>query len=506
MKINDFSGGLATRLDPTLLGSNEAIEFTNIDNSKGILASVKNYRSLSTAIERWFYKFNSNFYSSTVAREYVEYKRKLYFTQLEDRAKKVVNNVVKDLGIAAPTAKLTTVINNTGSVATTSTVVQYMYTYYDSSEGVESAPSPISDELTLATGKSIDISDFITTINPYADLIRLYRIGADATDFTLIAELPFDTLTYNDNIPTLNAIGTILDTYNNQMPPTGLRYIIEAYGILFAALGNTLYYSEIGKPDSFPPTNTVQIPKDITGLVAIPDGILIFTRTNSQLLVGTNPDTFRLLVGNPEHGCTNHNSIKVVKNTLLWESVDGICALQGSSITVLTKEKLGKITLTSINAIIYSEQYMLTLTDGSVIILDFRFGTMAIKYLNYIDKDISSLGVFDNILYGVIENNLVIIDDENPIDFYYTSPTLTEGDASQTKLYNNIYVRADGEFTFEVYIDDRKVNTYILNGNTIHDLKIPQEKQRGSSIQFKIQGTGLIKEIEYKVLGRDNGR
>lgn len=506
MKLNDFSGGLSIRLDPTLIQPNEAITFTNIDNSKGLLSSIANYKLLDTTIGRWFYKFEDSFYGSFLNREYVEYKKKLYITEQQNKPKKVVNGVEKDLGIISPTVKLTSVINATGSIVSSPSTVQYMYTYYDSIEGVESAPSPVSDELAITTGQSVDLSAFETPINTAIDKIRLYRIGANATDFTLLIELPIATTTYNDNIPTLSAIGTILETYSYQPPLTGLRYIIEAYGILFAALGSNLYYTEIALPDAWPSDNIISLPKDITGLASIPDGILIFTLTSSYMLVGGSPEVFRLLPANPEHGCTNHNSIKVVKNSLLWQSVDGICALQGSTITVITKDKLGKISLNSTNAVIYSEQYMLTLEDGSVLVLDFRFGNMQIKTIKYVDKEILSLGVFDNILYGVIDNKLTLIDSEGEVEFYYTSPELTEGDASVTKLYNNIYVRSNGEFTFEVLIDGISVSSYDLRGNTIHDLKVPQELQRGGSIQFNINGIGRIKEIEYKVQGRDNGR
>ena len=45
-----------------------------------------------------------------------------------------------------------------------------------------------------------------------------------------------------------------------------------------------------------------------------------------------------------------------------------------------------------------------------------------------------------------------------------------------------------------------------LLGNKVFDIKVPQEKQRGSSIQFDIFGHGVIKEIEWKVQGRENGR
>lgn len=385
------------------------------------------------------------------------------------------------------------------------TVLQYVYTYYDSTEGVESAPSPISDELTITDGTSVDLSGFITSSNESVDKIRLYRVGANATDFTLIVELTASTTTYNDNIPTVNAIGTLLDTYNNQAPLSGLRYLIEAYGMLFAALGNKLYYTIPGQPDYWPSLNFIQFPNDITGIVAIADGIIVFTLKEAHIVTGTGSDTFRRIIFNPEHGCINHNSIKYVKNTLLWASADGICALNGNTVIVITKDKLDRITFDLISAASFNEQYYLILNDGTVFILDVRFNP-CFKNYEYLENQVYNLGVFDNILYGVVTGKLVTIDTGTYIDFYYESPCYTEGEATNRKLYNVVYVNANGRFIFDTYIDGVQVSSQELIGKDTFEVKIPQELQAGYDIQFKIQGSGVIREIEYKVQGRDNGR
>ena len=504
MKLNTFDGGLSTRLDETLIELNEAPVYTNIDSAKGNLTSIKDYLLTGTAIDRWFYKFKSVWYSSINDREYIEYKDKLYWTEKENQPSKVVNGVIKPLGIVGPTVKLTTVQGSAGVLP--ASTVQYMYTYYDSVEGIESAPSPLSDELTITASKQVDLSGFLPSDNIFVDKIRLYRVGVLATDFTLVVELPISTTTYSDNIAALSTIGDILDSYNNQVPVIGLRFIIEAYGILFAAIGSTLYYTRIGLPDAWPALNTIPIAGDITGLVAIPDGIVIYTISKAYLLLGTDDSTFRIILLNPEHGCTSHNSIKVCRNTLLWTSADGICALSGSSITVITKDKLNRITLDVISAVVFNEQYMLTLTDGTVFVNDLRFNKSIFKVIDFEGADVYNLGVFDNTLYGVIKEQIALMDAGRQIDFYYSSPRITEGDASVTKLYNNIYVNLEGVFIFDVLIDGIKVCRETIEGTGVFEIKVPQEQQRGSDIQFLVQGTGVVREIEYKVVGRNNGR
>lgn len=395
---------------------------------------------------------------------------------------------------------------------TNAQVLQYTYTYYDSTEGVESAPAPLSDELSIGSGKSVDISGFITSINTAVDTIRLYRIGADTTEFTLIVELPSITLVYNDNVPTLNAIGTLLASNDNQAPLQGLHFLSLANSTLFAALGDKLYFTKLGIFDAWPTLNFIQFDNDITGILPTQDGIFVFSNTGklkANLLIGTDISNFRVIPLTTDQGCNSNKSCRIIKDTPVWSSDDGICAFTGGTVKVLSKEKLGKVTLDIVNVAIYDEHYYMCLADGSIFAMDFRFG-LAFKNFDFTTNeiiDIINVGTFNNKLYAV-RNDLEIIDmfTGEELTLKYISPELTEGDASQVKMYNNIYVRANGKFTFKAFIDGTKVSQQDIDGNKIFDIKVPAEKQRGSSIQYDIQGIGTIKEIEYKVLGRQNGR
>lgn len=505
MKIGLFDKGLSIRLDPTLIGVDESVVFTNVDNTSGLLVPAKNYTKTSTSVRAWFYLFNTIWYDSNLERDYVEYKSKLYFTEFSSNAKKVIGDVVKLLGIAAPVSKLTTVQGSAGAIDSEATLVQYMYTYYDSSEGVESAPSPMSDELSLAASKQVDLSGFIPSSNGSVDKIRLYRIGADATDFTLIVELPSSTATYSDNIPTLSAVGTILDTYDNQAPLSGLKFLCQAYGIMFAALGSKVYYTKIGEPDAWPSLNFINASNDVTGIFPIQDGVLIFTRKSMILLTGNSPTTFAITPTlATEHGCNSHKSCKIVKNTPVWSSDDGLCAYQGGGVNVVTKDKLGKVSFNIVNVAVYDETYFACLSDGSLFAMDLRFG-LCFKEYDFA-SDITDLGVFDNVLYCIVDGKVTTLFTGELIAMSYRSGDLTEGDSSVIKLYNNVYVKASGTLTLDVYVDGVLVVTHNITTSDIHDLTVPEDKQRGSSIQFNVSGVGVVKEIEYKVVGRQNGR
>lgn len=505
MKINDFSGGLNTRLDPTLLRETEAVIYNNIDNSANTLKSAKDYTTTTILSDDWIYKFRGSWYSSDTERDYIEYLNKLYYTQPDDRMYKVVDGVTKVVGLPKPLGALIIAEGAAGVLSTDATTVQYVYTYYDSLEGVESEPSPLSEELSLAANKMVDISNFLPpSLECGADLIRLYRLGADTTQFTLIVELPITTETYSDNTPSIDSLAIIVDTWDNQMPITGLRYLTTAYGIMFAALGSRLYYTLVGKPDAWPTDSFIDFFNDITGVFPIQDGILVFTMTSHYLLVGSTEETFVKTPLSTEEGCRNNKSCKIVKSTPVWISNNGICAYQGGAVSILSKELLGRITLDILNTAVYDEQYFVLLTDGTLLCMDLCFGRISIK--KYTFSDLNDIGIYDGIFYASINGAVCTMFTGDDLELQYMSPEFTEGDLTVTKMYNNVYIYLDGSFVIEIYIDGVEVSNENIEMTGILDLKVPQERQRGSYIQFKITGIGTVKEIEYKVIGRQNGR
>lgn len=511
MKLNNFAQGLNLRQDASTLAANEAVTYSNIDNAKNILASIEGYTATEQDVDNWFYFFRGVWYSSTIERDYVEYKNNLYYTQNTGLAGKVVNGQVKLLGIEAPIAKLVTVQGAAGVLHSGDTTVQYVYTFYDSIEGIESAPSTPSDELALASNHKVNISNFVTSTNPAVDVVRIYRLGADTTEFTFIVDVPLvqiiaNGLTYIDNLPTLDSTGFILDTINNSAPISGLKYLTEAYGTLFAVSGTKLYFTRIGLPDAWPAENSIDFYYTLTGILPITDGMLIFTRFRTYLLTGSDATTFVKIPITREQGCISHKSCKTVKTLPTWISNNGICSYRFGVITVMSQDKLGKISLDVVNTLTANEQYYVCLSDGSLLIMDLRFGMM-FKNIAFPLVTVDNIGLFDDdVLYGVIGGFVVTLFTDELVELSYTSPDLNEGDASVTKMYNNIYVRLDGKFVFKTLIDGIEVCSELLSGNYIADVKVPQELQRGSSIQFNIVGTGQINEIEYKTIGRQNGR
>ena len=76
---------------------------------------------------------------------------------------------------------------------------------------------------------------------------------------------------------------------------------------------------------------------------------------------------------------------------------------------------------------------------------------------------------------------------------------------SNIKLYKQIYAYINGEFGMKVYLDNKLIlETQLQDG--FNDIKLPSESSKGFFISFELSGKGSVKEIEYKVEGRQNGR
>ena len=112
MKIQQFQGGLATRLRPQFLQTNQGAVYQNIDNSVGTLAPVKKSTASGILVSKFqtFYDTQQEWVSSTTRRDYVEYSGTLYWADRATQPQKYNGTTQSNLGIAVP-AQLTSFVN-----------------------------------------------------------------------------------------------------------------------------------------------------------------------------------------------------------------------------------------------------------------------------------------------------------------------------------------------------------------------------------------------------------
>jgi len=497
-QLNQFNGGLNTRVAPHLINVNEGQKYTNVDNTSITLKPVKEDSDENTSVGDYIVNFKDTWFSSSTYKDYVEFQERLYYTDCIGRPQKSDDGINwYNLGIDKPEVQCTIEPFKDGGLTGT---YQYCYTYYNSSDGSESAPSKYSTELTV-DNKVITVN-YTASGDPQVDTIRLYRLGGNLTTMTLVTEVANETSSYDDSLNDLDVNGHLLDSFNNQPPPEGLCYLTEHNAMFFGVKDDKLYYSAIAYVNNWSTFNFIDFNDKLTGLGVVANGLLVFTKFRTYIVTGTSPLTLSNYMISASQGCLYHKSISFAKNTLLWASTDGICASAGGIISVVSRPNMGKLQLKDIrDAVVYDDVYYISYGD-KLMAYDTRFGNI----LRYINQETTSMFIYDDRLYYSLNNKLFsLCTADNYRELEYKSPRLSDGQVSNLKNYKVVYVKCFGNLTIKIYIDGILVATRDIDSQT-SEILVPQQNRKGYYIEFEVLGTGELLEFQYAVEGRQNGR
>lgn len=377
---------------------------------------------------------------------------------------------------------------------------QYVYTYYNSNDGTESRPSDLSEELKADSGY-ISLSDLTTSSDPQVTHKRIYRVGRDLTQFTLVDEVLNSETAFVDDLSDVEVDGRLLESDNYSQAPAGLKYLTEAYGMLFGALGTTLRFTPINKPNAWPEEFSIEYRREITGLGPVANGILVMTRRSTRIVTGTGPTLLSSQTLRGDQGCISFDSIEeIAEGMIMWASEDGLCTSSGNNVKLITQDKLGKLKLKPFNAVVHDEVYYLLEDDGSILAFDYRFNP-TFKRLNL---DVQNIVVEDNVLYGWHNGYLYkLFQSTSSIPLKYRSAIFDEGRFTLSKTYKKFYFTTTGSLNVKIYIDDYLVFDGQLSGENAEVIQPRVEDQRGHYIQFEIEGIGTVKEIFYTAEAQD---
>lgn len=134
----------------------------------------------------------------------------------------------------------------------------------------------------------------------------------------------------------------------NDPPPLDMLYVATYGGRLVGASKRKIYWSKLGSPDAFPPSNSEIVETgegdEITGLYPLKDEILvIFTTGGTYALFGNDPQTWTLKPIDTTVGCVGHRSVIEFDGLLAWWSPQyGPVLLNGSSVEKIGLELLGR--------------------------------------------------------------------------------------------------------------------------------------------------------------------
>jgi len=376
-------------------------------------------------------------------------------------------------------------------------VLQYQATYYNSADGTESGPSLFSTEKELTNGGYVSSVALTASTDPQVDKIRLYRVGGNLTTSTLVSEFSNSTTAVEDNAADTDLTGQLLSSSIAFNPPVGLAFLSTAYAMLFAAEGSKLRFTPIGEPNSWPELYFLEFDLDITGIAAVSNGVLVFTKYETHLVTGTGPNALSKQRLSADQGCLAFESIQVMGGAALWVSTDGICTSGGGPVQVVSKQTLGKFSVNATASAVYDESYYVLDSGGTVTQFDFAYS----KVYKTQTPGVTSLAIANDVLYGVKSGELQEFYAGTEATMKYKSPRFIEGSVTEQKWYKKFTIYHEGDIIIKVYIDNALVATRELTGTDSTEIQVPAKDQRGHFVQFELEGTGTVHEIEY-VAGR----
>jgi len=150
-------------------------------------------------------------------------------------------------GIVASTTKCSAAEGDAGLLNGT---YRWHYTYYNSTTGEESNPTPISDELTVAL-KQVTLSGFIASTDPQVDKINIYRNPSGVSQYFYAGQKDNDADDYTDDVGD-DDLGITEINFRNGLPPKSVIFIWHLNRMFYVDEDNpsTLRWSEPFKPGS----------------------------------------------------------------------------------------------------------------------------------------------------------------------------------------------------------------------------------------------------------------
>lgn len=280
----------------------------------------------------------------------------------------------RDLGVPAPASALAVAPNNTGAAVNTE-VRFYTYTYV-TDWGDESAPAPVSAEVTCKTDDTLTISGIAAPPSGSYGInrIRFYRTQADTASnaefFFLREELATVAATTDDN----RALGEVLPTDGWVPPPATLTGLTAMWNGMAAAVNTedgSVRYCVAYKPYAWPVAfETLPPNAKAVALAVFGQRLLVLTTGKPVLVQGSGPDALEEQPLEILQACVSARSAVGLGHGVAWASPDGLAYFGegGASLCtvgLLTREQWQTLNPTSITAVCYEGYYFASYLDGA---------------------------------------------------------------------------------------------------------------------------------------------
>lgn len=366
IRIQDFSGLIPRRSD-RLLPDTSATIARNTKLLQGELRGYHALRQLADFSDQYFtvrraYRIPSNDYDygdtwltfdtrdvDIVRSPMVNDSHDRYFWAGDGRPKYNTLERIRAgldpyfLGIPQPDTAPTVTPPGAGDVTRA-----YVYTFV-SAYGEE---GPIS-EPTLATGAdgTWTIANLDTTPTNSANINvtkkRIYRTQAGNTSgaaYYFVAEVTLATTSYNDtSTDDQVALNNLLESTSWFPPPTDLEgFVSMPNGYLVGWVGRRLLFSEQYRPWAWPPEYELATEFEIVGLVVWGSTLIIGTRSNPYIGMGTTPASFTMQKMDAVEPCLSRRGMVATVAGAYYPSLNGLVLANSNGTQIITQDLLTK--------------------------------------------------------------------------------------------------------------------------------------------------------------------
>jgi hypothetical protein len=403
IQINEF-GGMAPKIDPRRLSDKMSTLSTNAGFESGALAAINigtvpsvNFAPLGSSVRSILRPANTDtrlaFTSETTGEAFASlvapsdaWGRIYYTTALGPRFTVSDNYVVDGLRINPVSYKLgvktpqfmpvpaSPVFTTPAGQAADLAKVAYIFTFVDK-YGHEGAPSTASTIVSLPYNAAFTCrvnftSESLPDTNVSGAVRRVYRAAFDGSNsrWQFVADVPLANSFWIDNVP-LGDEGEELISADWVPPPVLEQMVPMASSFVAGFTGNTLCYSEGRLPHAWPEGYRFPLKYQIVGLKPTQNGLLVATTGKPYWAFGADPASAVPVELDANHPCLSSRSLVDMGGYVVYASNDGLVAVAGQDVKVITTEFIDRFTWlrdfapANIVAFAYEGRYVFSVGD-----------------------------------------------------------------------------------------------------------------------------------------------
>ena len=227
--------------------------------------------------------------------------------------------------------------------------VAYLFTFVDK-YGHEGAPSTPSTLVELPynlpfTCRLSFTAESLPDTNVSGAVRRVYRAAFDghASRWQFLADVPLAMASWVDSIPLGDEGEELIST--DWVPPPVLKEMVPVASNFVAGFhDNVLCYSELRLPHAWPEAYRFPLKYQIVGLKPTQNGLLVATSGKPYWAFGADPSSAIPVELDANHPCVSARSLVDMGGYVIYASTDGLVAVAGQDVKVLSAEFVDRFT------------------------------------------------------------------------------------------------------------------------------------------------------------------